>query len=153
MSSTHYDIIVFGATGFTGRLITQYLATHPQFKDGLFTFAIAARSQSKLHTLIQELSLPKEIGTVKLDVTDPGEVEAVVKTARVIINTVGPYYLWGTPVVRYDMTVMEDYLSLIAGLKSLRTERSALCRLDGRTSLDQRYYFEVRLARPMASQS
>ncbi|KAF5375563.1 hypothetical protein D9615_009173 [Tricholomella constricta] len=100
MSSVKTDIVVFGATGFTGRLITRYLSTHPQFTQHLFSFAIAARSQSKLHTLVQELDLPPNINTLQLDVTDHKSVEAAVKSARVVINTVGPYWTWGTPVVK-----------------------------------------------------
>lgn len=100
-SNQKSDIIVLGATGFTGRLITRYLASHPQFSQGLFTFSIAARSQSKLHTLVQELSLSPKINTIQVDVTNYSELESVVKSAKVIINTVGPYWRWGTPVVRY----------------------------------------------------
>ena len=94
------DLLVLGATGYTGRLIVRYLASHPQFLAGRFSFSLAGRSQSKLQTLAQELSLPPKINTIQLDVTDYDAVESVVKTATVIINTVGPYWTWGTPVVR-----------------------------------------------------
>ncbi|KAG6878860.1 hypothetical protein C0992_007065 [Termitomyces sp. T32_za158] len=76
-----FDIVVFGATG-------------------LFSFAIAARSQSKLHTLVQEFKIPSSIDTIQVDVTDFKSVEAAVRSARVVINTVGPYWRWGTPVVK-----------------------------------------------------
>ncbi|KAG6899461.1 hypothetical protein C0993_010140 [Termitomyces sp. T159_Od127] len=95
-----FDIVVFGATGFTGRLITRYLASHPQFNQGLFSFAIAARSQSKLHALVQEFKIPSSIDTIQVDVTDYRSVEVAVRSARVVINTVGPYWRWGTPVVK-----------------------------------------------------
>ncbi|KAG6863664.1 hypothetical protein C0991_004294 [Blastosporella zonata] len=100
MSSPSFDIVVFGATGFTGRLITRYLAAHPQFTQGLFTVAIAARSQSKLQALAQELGLPPSISTLQVDVTDYKSVEAAVQKTRVVINTIGPYWLLGTPVVK-----------------------------------------------------
>ncbi|KAG5349342.1 hypothetical protein C0989_004483 [Termitomyces sp. Mn162] len=100
MSTTSSDIVVFGATGFTGRLITRYLVSHPQFTQGSFSFAIAARSQSKLHALVQELKLPSSINIVQVDVTDFKSVEAAVQRARVVINTIGPYWRWGTPVVK-----------------------------------------------------
>lgn len=100
MSSAQIDIVVVGATGFTGRIITHYLFAHPQFKQGLFSFAIAARSQSKLHTLVQQLSLPPTISTIQVDVTDSTDLEKVVRGAKVVINAVGPYWLWGSPVVR-----------------------------------------------------
>ena len=94
------DVVVLGATGYTGRLITRYLASHPQFLAGHFSFSLAGRSQPKLQTLVQELSLPPKINIIQLDVTDYNAVDSVVKTATVIINTVGPYWTWGTPVVR-----------------------------------------------------
>jgi len=117
MSQT--DIVVLGATGFTGRLITRYLAAHPQFKQGLFSFSIAARSQSKLHTLVQELSLSPSINTIQIDVTDDIEVEKVVKGARVVINTVGPYWVWGSPVVRCDIEI-----TLFLSFSSILTEHA-----------------------------
>jgi short subunit dehydrogenase-like uncharacterized protein len=100
MSNTQTDIIVLGATGFTGQYTTRYLAAHPQFKQGLFSFSIAARSQSKLHTLVQQLSLPPTINTIQVDITDDADLEKLVRSAKVIINAIGPYWLWGSPVVR-----------------------------------------------------
>lgn len=93
------DILLLGATGYTGALITRYLSAHPQRSQ--FTLALGARSPQKLNKLIEDLDLPKSVKTVQVDVTKPDEVEAAVKGARVVINTVGPYWLWGTPVVRY----------------------------------------------------
>ncbi|EAU91742.1 saccharopine dehydrogenase [Coprinopsis cinerea okayama7 len=105
------DIIVFGATGFTGRLITEYLATHPQ--KALFSLGVAARSESKLRGVLQELGLGESgIRTVTLDVTDPDSVERAVKAARVVVNTVGPYWRWGTPVVRSCVRNNVHYVDL-----------------------------------------
>ncbi|KIM40396.1 hypothetical protein M413DRAFT_446577 [Hebeloma cylindrosporum] len=92
------DILVLGATGYTGRLITRYLVAHPQWPQ--FTLAIGARSTQKLGKLVEDLNLPSSVKLVHVDVTRPLEVEAAVRVARVVINTVGPYWLWGTPVVR-----------------------------------------------------
>lgn len=93
------DVLVLGATGFTGRLITRYLSVHPQ--RNAFTFAVGARSPAKLQTLLEDLNLHKDsrISTVQVDVTSQPDVERAVKTTRVVINTVGPYWRWGTPVV------------------------------------------------------
>jgi len=92
------DILVLGATGFTGVLITRYLAAHPQRSH--FTLAIGARSTQKLGKLVEELNLPSSVKLVHVDVTRAHEVETAVRGSRVVINTVGPYWLWGTPVVR-----------------------------------------------------
>ncbi|KAJ3573696.1 hypothetical protein NP233_g2261 [Leucocoprinus birnbaumii] len=93
------DLLVLGATGFTGRLVTRYLSVHPQ-RSG-FTFAIGARSPTKLKSLLRDLNLHRDpgIGLVQVDVTNPAELEAAVKSTRVVINTIGPYWRWGTPVV------------------------------------------------------
>ncbi|KAF5363351.1 hypothetical protein D9756_000263 [Leucocoprinus leucothites] len=93
------DLLVLGATGFTGRLITRYLSVHPQ-RSG-FTFAVGARSSPKLKALLEDLNLQNDdtIGLVQVDVTKPVEIEKAVKSTRVVINTVGPYWRWGTPVV------------------------------------------------------
>ncbi|KAF9445482.1 hypothetical protein P691DRAFT_777529 [Macrolepiota fuliginosa MF-IS2] len=91
------DLLILGATGYTGRLITRYLSVHPQRKS--FTFAVGARSSAKLQVLLEEFNLQSSIRTVQVDVTKPADIERAVKSTRVVINTVGPYWRWGTPVV------------------------------------------------------
>jgi len=94
------DIFVLGATGFTGNLITRYLSAHPQRSQ--FSLALGARSPKKLKALVDKLNLSESsVKLVQVDVTDEGDVERAVRSTRVVINTVGPYWLWGTPVVRY----------------------------------------------------
>src|ERR1700722_6558646 len=97
---TTCDILVLVATGFTGRLITQYLSTHPQRSS--FTFSIAGRSSSKLSALLTQLSLDDDdtVKIVKVDVSDFQQVEHAVKRTKVVINSVGPFWKWGTPVVK-----------------------------------------------------
>ncbi|KAF8718970.1 hypothetical protein AX14_011616 [Amanita brunnescens Koide BX004] len=92
------DILLLGATGFTGRLVARYLAAHPQ--RGRFTWAVVARSRTKLEALAKELKLSREVALVILDVTNEEDVQRIIKTARVVINTVGPFHRYGTPVVR-----------------------------------------------------
>ncbi|KAL0065576.1 hypothetical protein AAF712_007487 [Marasmius tenuissimus] len=99
MSKTS-DILVLGATGLTGRQATRFLAAHPDRTSKKFTLAIAARSKQKLDALVSDLSLAEDIGTLTLDVTNEDAVNEVVKQTRIVVNTVGPYYRWGTPVVR-----------------------------------------------------
>lgn len=86
------------ATGFTGRLVARYLNTHHDH-GSRFTFAVGARSQSKLDDLVAELSLDDTVEVILVDVTIPEQVDAAVKRAKVVINTVGPFMRWGTPVV------------------------------------------------------
>jgi len=106
------DILVLGATGFTGRLIVQYLADHPERSS--FSLGIAARSRVKLHELKQRLQLDDTIYTLQVDVTDAIQVDEAVKQAKVIINTVGPYWRWGTNVVRACALNGKHYVDLTA---------------------------------------
>jgi short subunit dehydrogenase-like uncharacterized protein len=116
MYSKPIDVLVLGATGmsietqvipknlpfagYTGRLVTRYLNSHPQ--RALFTFATAARSPNKLAALYKELDLDEEqVPQVQVDVTKEDELEAAVKMVKVVINTIGPYWKWGTPVVKF----------------------------------------------------
>ena len=85
--------------GFTGKLITRYLLAHRE-KD-TFTFAVAGRSKSKLAELVSSLDLPASVPVFTVDVTKLDEVDAVVQKTKVVINTVGPYIKWSTPVVGY----------------------------------------------------
>jgi short subunit dehydrogenase-like uncharacterized protein len=85
--------------GFTGKLITEYLFAHP-LRSSSFTFAIAARSQSKLKSLVSELGLDDSVNVLQVDATNFEQVENAVKATKVVINTVGPYFKWGTLVIR-----------------------------------------------------
>ncbi|KAG6382104.1 Saccharopine dehydrogenase-domain-containing protein [Boletus reticuloceps] len=104
------DILLLGATGYTGRLIARYLATHPQ--RTAFSFGLAARSDPKLKALVREYADLAEIPAFVVDVTNADDVDRVVQRARVIINTVGPYWRWGTPVVQACVRHGRHYVDL-----------------------------------------
>ncbi|KAF8913286.1 Saccharopine dehydrogenase-domain-containing protein, partial [Mucidula mucida] len=84
-------------TGITGRQTIKYLQNHPD-RD-TFTFSIAGRSEEKLKALVSELSLPDDVNVLIVDVKNDEQIEAAVKTAKVVLNTVGPFWLYGSPVV------------------------------------------------------
>jgi short subunit dehydrogenase-like uncharacterized protein len=80
-------LIVYRATGFTGRLVSKYLDSHPELQGK--TWAVAGRDQSKLADLSAELrSRPK---TICVDLEDKAEVIEMVLRASVVINCAGPY--------------------------------------------------------------
>ncbi|KAF8161736.1 Saccharopine dehydrogenase-domain-containing protein [Mycena galopus ATCC 62051] len=91
-------VLVLGATGFTGKLIVEYLAGHRD--SAAFTLALGARSKTRLDALVSSLDLGTAVELHVVDTTRQDQLEAVVKTATVVINTVGPFHLWGTPVVQ-----------------------------------------------------
>lgn len=126
------DVLVLGATGFVGRLITRYLCSHRQRK--LFRLALAARSEEKLKKLVEEENVGEKVDElVTVDVTDPASVERAVRKARVVINAVGPYWLYGTPVVEYVLLFDETLRGLESDnsrpfvLQSLCPQPGALC--------------------------
>ncbi|KAJ6578916.1 Saccharopine dehydrogenase-domain-containing protein [Mycena vulgaris] len=91
-------VLLLGATGFTGRLITKYLSNHQDSSS--FTLALGARSKSRLDDLVSKLGLGSAVQLHVVDVTRPEQIEAAVASATVVINTVGPFWTWGTPVVK-----------------------------------------------------
>ena len=87
-----------GLIGFTGRLITRYLYDHPQRAS--FNFALGVRNKSKGEELKKSLGIDDSVALVQIDLGSYESIEAVVKDAKVIINVVDPYWIWGSDIVR-----------------------------------------------------
>jgi saccharopine dehydrogenase (NAD+, L-glutamate forming) len=107
------DIVLFGATGFTGELVAGYLAEHaPQG----CRWALAGRNSGKLmavrNRLAQQDPALAELPLLHADATDPESLRAVAERARVVISTVGPYLLHGEPLVRACAEAGTDYVDL-----------------------------------------
>lgn len=95
-----YDIVLLGATGYTGKLTAEYITSSLPTN---IKWAVAGRSQSKLQSLVGELkSLNSSRATPDIitvaNLTAP-EMTTLAKKTKVLLNTVGPYYLYSTPVV------------------------------------------------------
>ncbi len=107
------DVVLFGATGFTGRLTAEYLAGHAP--DGL-RWALAGRNPDKLAGVRDHLAGndPALAGRPLLtaDVTDAASLAAVAGQARVVITTVGPYLSYGEPLVAACAAAGTDYVEL-----------------------------------------
>ena len=106
-SSRAWDIVVFGATGFAGRLIAGYLDQHAPKHLRL---AIAGRDPNKLGEIAAGLDRP--FGKLVASVDDPGSLRAMAASARVVLTTVGPYARLGEPVVAACVAAGADYLDL-----------------------------------------
>jgi len=89
-----FDIVVYGATGFTGALVAEYLHEN---QSGL-SWAIAGRSQTKLDDLKRTLNAP-DLATLVADSSSADDMRRLAASSRVIISTVGPYARFGTPLV------------------------------------------------------
>ena len=105
-----YDIVLFGATGFAGRLTAEYLARNAPPTCRL---ALAGRNPEKLARVRAALGpAHAELPLLHADVTDAVSLRAVAESARVVITTVGPYVLYGDALVAACAAAGTDYLDL-----------------------------------------
>jgi short subunit dehydrogenase-like uncharacterized protein len=105
-----YDIVLFGATGFTGALTAEYLARNagPDTR-----WALAGRSQSKLEEVRRRLgSEAADVPLLPADATDPDSLRSLAEAAKVVVSTVGPYIRYGEPVVAACAAAGTDYVDL-----------------------------------------
>ncbi len=107
-SPREFAIIVYGATGYTGRLVAEYLAKRP----GAPKWAMAGRSLAKLEEVRDEIGAPAYTPLVVADAADPASLDAMAKRANVILTTVGPYQLYGNELVAACVANGTDYTDL-----------------------------------------
>ncbi len=112
-SDRPFDLVLFGATGFTGGLTADYLAEH--VPEGT-RWALAGRSREKLEKVRTRLTgiapASSELELLEADVTDAASMRAVAEATRVIATTVGPYIHHGEPLVAACAAAGTDYLDL-----------------------------------------
>lgn len=99
MATREFDIIVYGATGFTGRLVAEYLVQHYGDRADAPKWAMAGRSADKLAEIRDLIGAPKDTPLVVADASDPASLDTMAARAKVILTTVGPYQLYGAPLV------------------------------------------------------
>jgi len=108
-----YDIVLFGATGFTGGLTAEYLARNAPADT---RWALAGRNRAKLEARRTELAALNpacaELELLHADVTDAKSLEDVAAATRVVITTVGPYVHYGEPLVAACAKADTDYVDL-----------------------------------------
>jgi short subunit dehydrogenase-like uncharacterized protein len=105
-----YDVVLFGATGFTGGLTAEYLsrAADPQTR-----WALAGRNMDKLEAVRERLGDGHaDLALLTADVTDPTSLRAIAESARVVITTVGPYIHYGEALVAACAAAGTDYVDL-----------------------------------------
>ena len=90
-----FDLIVYGATGYTGRLIADYLVTSYRGDDAP-SWAIAGRSTDKLQKVRADIGAPDDLPLVKADADEPASLRSMCECASVINTAVGPYQLYGS---------------------------------------------------------
>ena len=104
-----FDIIVYGATGFTGRLVAEYLAT--TYPSGV-RWAMAGRSADKLAEVRDLIGAPAETALIIADSDDAASLTAMCRRATVVLTTVGPYQLYGSELVTACAATGTAYVDL-----------------------------------------
>ena len=105
-----FDMIIYGATGFTGRLVAEYMHKAHPARAG--TWAMAGRSSEKLAAVRDEMGLPADTPMVVANADDAASLKAMAERAKVICTTVGPYSLYGEPLVAACVDAGTDYVDL-----------------------------------------
>ena len=107
MPDREHDVVVFGATGFTGALTAQYLARHG---DAGTKWAIAGRNRDKLRKTLE--TIEADVPTIVADTGDAKSLRKMAESAKVVITTVGPYIEYGEAVVAACAAAGTDYVDL-----------------------------------------
>src|SRR6516225_9666517 len=110
-SSSKFDIVVYGASGFTGQLVAEYLAVHYK-GDKQLRWAMAGRSLDKLASVRDAIGAPKETPLIAADASDVASLKAMVEQTKSVISTVGPYQFYGNDLVAICAASGTDYLDL-----------------------------------------
>ena len=109
--SSKFDIVVYGATGFTGQLVAEYLAANYR-GEGAPKWAMAGRSLDKLASVRDAIGAPADTPLIVADAGDPASLKAMIEQTRSVLTTVGPYQLYGSELVAACAATGTDYLDL-----------------------------------------
>ena len=112
MTTKSFDLIIYGASSFVGQILTHYLVEHVGVNNDV-RWAIAGRSASKLKLLKESLgTAATELPVIIADAADGETLAAMCQSTRVIVTTVGPYALYGEPLVKACAENGTDYCDL-----------------------------------------
>ncbi|RZJ09364.1 MAG: saccharopine dehydrogenase [Acidovorax sp.] len=106
-----FDLVVHGATGFTGRLVVEYLLQRYPAGSGL-RWAMGGRSADKLAAVRDEVGAPADTPLIVTDSADPASLQALMAQTRLVLTTVGPYQLYGNELVAACAAAGVDYVDL-----------------------------------------
>ncbi|MFL9875786.1 saccharopine dehydrogenase family protein [Paraburkholderia megapolitana] len=113
MTARDYDLVVFGATSFVGQILTRYLSEYLSSGAETLRWAIAGRSESKLKSVRDSLGAAgQSLPIIVADAADEAQLQAMCTRTRVVVSTVGPYALYGEPLVKVCAQSGTDYCDL-----------------------------------------
>lgn len=117
-NTREFDIIIWGASGFTGRLVVQYYFEKYSTKGDL-KWAIAGRNESKLIEVRAEVA-DDSVPLIVADSNDISSLESMVKRTKVICTTVGPYAIYGSELVEVCISQKTHYCDLTGEVQWMR---------------------------------
>ena len=109
--SNKYDFVIYGATGFTGKLVVEYAMNKYSTNDNI-SWAIAGRNKEKIEDIKAKYSLPENIGMIIVDSNDQTSIDAMVDQTKCVLTTVGPYQLYGENIIKTCISSGTDYVDL-----------------------------------------
>ena len=113
MSNTkELDIIIYGATGYTGRLVCEYMWQQYGHDVSSVNWAMAGRSLDKLEQVRDELGISSGVPLIVADASSTSSMDSLAQRAHVVATTVGPYQLYGSDLVRACAESGTDYVDL-----------------------------------------
>lgn len=111
--SRKFDVVLWGATGFTGKLAAEYLSQHYNQRGGqALRWALAGRNQEKLETVRKSLENPDNVEIVVASIDDPESMKCMAARTKVIIATAGPFDKIGLPVVDACIASSTHYVDI-----------------------------------------
>ena len=102
-----YSIVLYGATGFTGKLVAEVLA-----RRGAKNWALAGRNVEKLAAVRDEIGLPADFPLIHADADDPDSIKKLCESTQIVVTTVGPYQKYGNDLVAACAASGTDYIDL-----------------------------------------
>lgn len=111
MEQKEFDIVVHGATGFTGRLVVEYLLQHYP-AGNIVRWAMGGRNAGKLAQVRDAIGAPADTPLVVTDSQDPASLQTLMARTRLVLTTVGPYQLVGSELVAACARAGVDYVDL-----------------------------------------
>ena len=119
-----YDIICFGATGFTGKLVVEYFLKNYGFNNPKLNWAIAGRSKTKLEKLKKSfIHINQGFAKINIFVADSFDsksLDALTSSCRVVISTVGPYLKYGLPLIKSCVKNNTSYCDITGEVPFIR---------------------------------
>ena len=104
------DFVVFGATGFTGKLVVEYINSQYSFNE--IKWAMAGRNLEKLAQVKDDLNIDDSVELIEVDSNNLDSINRLTQKTKCILTTVGPYQLYGNDIVKSCAESGTDYVDL-----------------------------------------